>query len=117
MIDNASLAPCRDLLSCPPIASVMAAFSVVRPSARWSQRWGSNPRPAVYETAALPLSYVGAVVAAGSKFVNEALGRYLNDIYSCLETHRDQQAQSVWAQPLSPRRSETLSPHIGRPEP
>lgn len=25
----------------------------------WSQRWGSNPRPAVYETAALPLSYVG----------------------------------------------------------
>ena len=27
---------------------------------RWSQRWESNPRPAVYETAALPLSYVGS---------------------------------------------------------
>ena len=26
-----------------------------------SQRWESNPRPAVYETAALPLSYVGPV--------------------------------------------------------
>ena len=60
------------------------------------------------------------MVAAGSKFVNEALGRYLNDIamaYSCLEIHRDQQAQSDWAQPLRPRWSETLSPHIGGPEP
>ncbi len=26
---------------------------------RWSRRRDSNPRPAVYETAALPLSYVG----------------------------------------------------------
>ena len=25
----------------------------------WSQRGDSNPRPAVYETAALPLSYAG----------------------------------------------------------
>ena len=27
----------------------------------WSQRAGSNCRPAVYETAALPLSYVGSL--------------------------------------------------------
>ena len=26
-----------------------------------SQRWDSNPRPAVYETAALPLSYAGGI--------------------------------------------------------
>ena len=26
---------------------------------KWSQRWGSNPQPAVYKTAALPLSYFG----------------------------------------------------------
>lgn len=26
----------------------------------WSQWWGSNPRPTVYETVALPLSYIGA---------------------------------------------------------
>src|SRR5262245_25361796 len=25
----------------------------------WSQRWGLNPRPTVYETVALPLSYFG----------------------------------------------------------
>ena len=29
------------------------------PATTWSQRAGSNCRPAVYETAALPLSYVG----------------------------------------------------------
>lgn len=28
-----------------------------------SRRWDSNPRPAVYETAALPLSYAGEGVA------------------------------------------------------
>ena len=33
----------------------MGCFSV------WSQRWDSNPRPAVYETAALPLSYAGVL--------------------------------------------------------
>ena len=26
---------------------------------KWSQRWGLNPRPTVYETVALPLSYAG----------------------------------------------------------
>lgn len=26
-----------------------------------SRQWDLNPRPAVYETAALPLSYVGAI--------------------------------------------------------
>ena len=25
----------------------------------WSQWWGLNPRPTVYETVALPLSYIG----------------------------------------------------------
>src|SRR5688572_26572645 len=25
----------------------------------WSQWWGLNPRPTVYETGALPLSYIG----------------------------------------------------------
>jgi hypothetical protein len=25
----------------------------------WSRRWDSNPRPTVYETVALPLSYFG----------------------------------------------------------
>ena len=29
------------------------------PRWEWSRRWELNPRPAVYETAALPLSYVG----------------------------------------------------------
>ena len=28
-------------------------------SESWSQRWGLNPRPTVYETVALPLSYIG----------------------------------------------------------
>ncbi len=28
----------------------------------WSRRWDSNPRPTVYETVALPLSYVGATL-------------------------------------------------------
>src|SRR5215510_12774960 len=28
--------------------------------ANWSQWWGLNPRPTVYETVALPLSYTGA---------------------------------------------------------
>ena len=32
-----------------------------------SQRWESNPRPAVYETAALPLSYVGTVYVSCAK--------------------------------------------------
>jgi hypothetical protein len=35
----------------------------VKPHGNWSemgsQRWDLNPRPAVYETAALPLSYAG----------------------------------------------------------
>lgn len=30
---------------------------------KWSQRWGSNPQPAVYKTAALPLSYFGEAIA------------------------------------------------------
>ena len=30
-----------------------------------SRRWDSNPRPAVYETAALPLSYAGLGVVNG----------------------------------------------------
>ena len=29
----------------------------------WSRRWDSNPRPSVYETDALPLSYFGAARA------------------------------------------------------
>lgn len=29
-------------------------------SESWSRRWDSNPRPSVYETDALPLSYFGA---------------------------------------------------------
>jgi hypothetical protein len=34
----------------------------------WSRRWDSNPRPTVYETVALPLSYFGtrAARAAGA---------------------------------------------------
>ena len=34
----------------------------------WSQRTDSNRRPAVYETAALPLSYVGSSIDWGSAF-------------------------------------------------
>jgi hypothetical protein len=30
---------------------------------KWSRRWDSNPRPTVYETVALPLSYFGLPVA------------------------------------------------------
>ncbi len=29
----------------------------------WSHRWESNPRPTIYETVALPLSYSGHVAA------------------------------------------------------
>src|SRR5687768_7875413 len=32
----------------------------------WSRRWDSNPRPSVYETDALPLSYFGACASADS---------------------------------------------------
>ena len=32
----------------------------------WSRRWDSNPRPSVYETDALPLSYFGACARADS---------------------------------------------------
>jgi hypothetical protein len=32
----------------------------------WSRRWDSNPRPSVYETDALPLSYFGARAEADS---------------------------------------------------
>ena len=28
---------------------------------RWSRRWGLNPRPPLYESGALPLSYFGLV--------------------------------------------------------
>jgi hypothetical protein len=44
----------------------------------WSRREDSNPRPALYESAALPLSYVGAGCGLG------ALGVYQR----ALETHR-----------------------------
>jgi hypothetical protein len=31
----------------------------------WSRRWDSNPRPSVYETDALPLSYFGTRAEGG----------------------------------------------------
>ncbi len=33
----------------------------------WSRRWDSNPRPTVYETVALPLSYFGPAGPGGER--------------------------------------------------
>ena len=38
----------------------------------WSRRWDSNPRPSVYETDALPLSYFGACASADSSPIPRA---------------------------------------------
>ena len=35
----------------------------------WSQRWDSNPRPADYESAALPLSYAGTGLLISPRLV------------------------------------------------
>jgi hypothetical protein len=43
----------------PPGNSEGREFTAVPDTNSWSQRGDSNPGPAVYETAALPLSYVG----------------------------------------------------------
>jgi hypothetical protein len=42
-----------------------ARDSSVMSSRCWSRRWDSNPRPTVYETVALPLSYFGPVREGG----------------------------------------------------
>src|SRR5436190_23166801 len=41
---------------------------------QWSRRWDSNPRPTVYETVALPLSYFGPI-QAGPKSSSPRIGR------------------------------------------
>lgn len=40
------------------------------PGSTWSRRWDSNPQPAVYKTAALPLSYAGeyAITVAAREY-------------------------------------------------
>jgi hypothetical protein len=42
----------------------MAASSSMNSGTVGSRRWDLNPRPAVYETAALPLSYAGEASCA-----------------------------------------------------
>ena len=34
---------------------------------KWSREWELNPRPADYESAALPLSYLGSAGSAGER--------------------------------------------------
>ena len=34
-----------------------------------SREWDLNPRPAVYETAALPLSYLGILIRESNLFI------------------------------------------------
>ena len=45
----------------PKIQSVKEPFNSRFSFKKWSQRMESNHRPAVYETAALPLSYAGFI--------------------------------------------------------
>src|SRR6266571_4411124 len=60
------------------IAGPHARFRTARLSwaiGRWSRRWDSNPRPTVYETVALPLSYFGSIEAGRSLAAPELAGR------------------------------------------
>ncbi len=56
-------------------ATASLAFKVDR----YSQRSGSNRRPAVYETAALPLSYAGTMFGYSSMIIAK------NDLSQMLE--------------------------------
>ena len=46
----------------------------------WSRRWDSNPRPTVYETVALPLSYFGPIAAEGQS-TSQSYTRLMTDSF------------------------------------
>ena len=76
-LPDAGHAPLDQLLGLVNGWQILTSISKIDPSGAdfestfWSQRWDLNPGPAVYETAALPLSYAGsgqAILArAGSR--------------------------------------------------
>ena len=45
---------------------VLLPMCPVRTQKRWSREWELNPRPADYESAALPLSYLGPILGSDS---------------------------------------------------
>ena len=73
-------------------------------SFRWSWRWDSNPRPAVYKTAALPLSYTSENARRKAIYKTAALTTELSRHFALLNvnvyTERSEVVPGIGFEPM-----------------